>query len=705
MLAQSSTVRAATIITLLGALCLLLALFFGYQFKSQRSAFFAHAQRHATLELTSAHALLRDQLRAITDIGNTFAQELSAENADQEKILVNMQQRAATLPYATTIGVAYEQYALGKGIRFFAREYVKTGQVAQSVLLEKFYDYTGASWFNNGMSSGKRWSDPYFSVVLNAVVVTYCVAIQHFDKNTRISKNIGLVFIELTLSDIAKLAELLNLKYTTREFILARDGRFLFHPIKAYVDEAKTIFDVAHEPGHGGLGDIGDHMVHNEQGHNEYYDTTAHKDFWVYYSPVEHTGWSLGLMIEKNNSWSASESLKRTVILAMLFFVLSLFFLILLLSRAYEGEDFGIWTSSTSFSILMLFFISFICYLVLTEPRSTPPNSTVISDRSDLQRFLRLQTKINQQEDKPVAAIIPTNLYITSIAFLKKGTVIIDGFIWQTYDKVKHKDIVRNVQIANSSKYIINQAYRSVSGNYETIGYRFSTEIDPQFDVLKYPFDRQTIKILLVHPDIEKNIVLVPDFDTWDSSRLRANLGLADSIDISGWVIEKTFFSYTMTNYSADFGIDHFVRLKDFPNLEFNVFLQRTIFDPLINGLLSVIIVLVLLFGSLLVAAPVNQKPASLETLLGLSTTIFFSTVVSHQRFKGIVPSVGEISYIEYFYFMCYAFILLVMFNSYVTRLTLRFNFLRAKNSIGVKVAYWPMVTLSITILTLIIFY
>lgn len=696
------TVRSIsrTAISILTLLALIVTVKCFYDYRLMRSAFYDDVKHHARAELESTQHFLQEKLQEIEAVGNQLAQALSEGSVKQDVLLKKLHDAALSSPLVIAVGVAYKPHAYEKNLRF-ARQYVRTDHKAQEVLIEKFYDYTSADWFKQGLTRKKGWTEPYFSSVLNKVVVNYSVAITHVDEKTKTTQSIGLIFIELTLHDLATIMGLPTLEYSQTAFLLSHKGEFLFYPNGTYAADRKTIFDISYEPGKHKLFEIGSRMIKNELGHSELYDSDVHKSYWIYYAPLGN-GWSLGLMVEKVQSLAASGPLKRKIIqlcLALLLLIISLF-----LFSVRLDDLLRLWSIVGLVSLAIVATIIFMWYLELTRPRIIPHNTTVISNRADLQRFVRFQSKINAQLSKSAVSYIPTSLYVSSIT-LSKGNAELQGYIWQFYNQ-EVSGVTRGVRITNAFSSTLAPAYKKMTDDGELIGYRFTASIDTDFSYLKYPFDRQTIDIGISHIDFDSNVVLIPDFDSWDSNRIRLKLGLADTIKLSDWSIDGTYFSYVTSSLSTDFGIDSFVRKKEFPELEFNISLHRNIRDPLINGLLPIVIVFLFLFGSLLILNPLAiGEQATLGTILSGFISIFFSTILAQQKLQGTLASTGQISYFEFFYYISYAFLFLILVNALILKLTKRVVFIRAYNNLFAKIIYWPALLMSILALTISIFY
>lgn len=705
MIAIKPSSRLGILAAVLAIISCVLCVKLLYNYKQQHVAYFADYQRHGIDEIKAAQETMQQQVRAITALADQFAQELSSSHINHEHVLKRMQEYAAVTANVATIGVAYQPHALHHERRLYAREFVKSHDKAEEISLEKFYDYTGAVWYKNAIDKGAGWSDPYFSVVLNTQIISYCVPITHFDTAKNTAKPIGVVYFNITLVDVARMVEAINMQYAELAFVIDRNGTFIFHPQSSNVTDKKTIFDVSHEPGQSDFSTIGKDMVRGEMGSDTLYDATAHKEYWVYFAPISNTGWSLALMVEKEMMLAATEHLKKGIIKCGVGLLLCLFFLLMFIFGGYSGQSTRLWYISTFMSLAMVLFIGFIWHLEMTQPHPTDASTTIINNGSDLQRFLTLQLKTNTQLQGASVYYIPTNLYVSTIDIPKEGTAIVRGYIWQMYDKKIPASVKRGVRIDNAIRASITPAYQVTVQQQDIMGYKFEAEFETNVQAIRYPFGNQLISIQLSPIEFAGNVIVVPNFESWDVDYVRSTVGLAQNIVVVGWQIVRTFFHYSLTRFDTNFGIEGFTHQKEFPELQFNILLKRNIYDSLVGSLITIIVVLSMLFGILLISNRTGEKALAPESILSMVSSVLFSTIFVHQRIKSILPNIGYISYLEYLCFLCYIVILLVSFNCLTLRLSDGFGLLRANNNLIAKVLFWPLVTFSALIITLIIFY
>lgn len=171
------------------------------------------------------------------------------------------------------------------------------------------------AYFQNALSGKNNVSDPLVSKVDGSIVVVYAVPIKN-------NNEVVAVLIETT--DGNKLSELTNpvkVGATGYAFMIRKDGANIASTnkdlvIKMYnpIEEAKK------DPKLQALADIEKKMGAGETGIGEYYYNGVYK--YVGYAPVKGTEWSVGVIVVKSEILSELDSLKISVILSSILFLL-----------------------------------------------------------------------------------------------------------------------------------------------------------------------------------------------------------------------------------------------------------------------------------------------------------------------------------------------------------------------------------------------
>jgi len=143
------------------------------------------------------------------------------------------------------------------------------------------------------------------------------------------------------------------------------------------------------------------------------------------------------------------------------------------------------------------------------------------------------------------------------------------------------------------------------------------------------------------------------------------------------------------------------------PELSYQLVLTRQFLDPFVSALLPVIVVSCLLFALLLVT---TKDPSKLRAtgfkpmdILPASATLLFSVIYAEINLRGRIFS-SSLLYLEYFYIVMYAVILLVTANTLSFALG-RNAMVHLEDNAMVKLLYWPVILGAFFVISLAFLY
>ena len=229
-----------------------------------------------------------------------------------------------------------------------------------------------------------------------------------------------------------------------------------------------------------------------------------------------------------------------------------------------------------------------------------------------------------------------------------------------------------------------------------------------KFDYSRYPFDQQTVWIRLWHKDFDKNVVLLPDLGSYDQIHPERLPGIEKDFVLPGWKVTSSFFNYRFNSYNTDFGIPRYVGQDEFPELYFQIGVERLFLNPFVSNLTPIIVVLLMLFAVLITSSKESGKIELLgfnaSTILASSSALFFVVLISHIDLRGSLAA-NNIFYMEYFYIMTYVAILAISVNSILFSWGTNIPFVQFRDNLLPKLFYWPVITLVMFIVTIWKFY
>lgn len=390
--------------------------------------------------------------------------------------------------------------------------------------------------------------------------------------------------------------------------------------------------------------------------------------------------------------------------------------------------------------------IGFAWYREVTTYR--PADAQLVDDAAVARA---LQQEMPARDGDEPRVLVPTGIFIQSVAFTSASDVNVTGYIWQRYSKdlrlcranatgnatgpgaapgggecdqwSKYADdacdcvsigFVLPEQVESSST-VIEEAYTRRDGDTVVIGWYVDVTLRQPFDYSKYPLDSHDVWIRMWHADFDRNVVLTPDLASYTvagATRPGNAFGLDQDIVPGGWTIEETFFSYKPAKYDTNFGIQGYVGQTDFPELHFDIVLRRKFINAFIVNLVPLLVVLMLLFAILMTVTGDKDRSEvfgfSTSGAIGTASALFFVVMLSHIQLREAFPGAG-IVYLEYFYLATYVVILLssldfYLFSSTGGRTGTHPRIIHYEDNLIPKLAFWPVILLGLAVITLICF-
>jgi hypothetical protein len=190
-------------------------------------------------------------------------------------------------------------------------------------------------------------------------------------------------------------------------------------------------------------------------------------------------------------------------------------------------------------------------------------------------------------------------------------------------------------------------------------------------------------------------VILAPDLEAYDLLVPVSLPGLDRGLELSGWKLGESHFSFLDEGYNTNFGIADYIGQQDSPELAYAVTLRRNFTNPFIATFLPLLVVAGLLFA--LVVTTVRSKEQmsasgySAMNLLRSVITLFFPVVVAQINLRNHILTEGFL-YVEYYYFVIYFLILLSALNALAVLYWDQPVLQRGDNRIT-KLCFWPLLT------------
>ena len=280
--------------------------------------------------------------------------------------------------------------------------------------------------------------------------------------------------------------------------------------------------------------------------------------------------------------------------------------------------------------------------------------------------------------------------------------------MWQRY--LIDEEVPEDPQVifAEAISADIQPAYREVDGEEIVQGWYFETELRERFDYSYYPFDRQSVWVRLWPEDFAANVVLVPDFRSYDSLNPRSLPGLEDNFPLFGWEPELSYFDIRINRYNSNFGQPEYLSRGTVPELYFNIDVRRSFLNPFVSHLFPLTVVLLMLFALIVTMSRSKEHSNflgfSVSSVVQSCTALFFVILIAHVQLREELSS-NSIVYLEFFYFVSYVVLLLVTINSILFSANVAMPLVQYRNNLIPKILYWPFIMAILFVCTALTFW
>lgn len=645
-----------------------------------------------------------------------MADELSSGALPYNQLLERLEAGSNANPNILGMLAAFEPFQYSPEKQLYAPFFVKEDN--EFIYIENFYDYTDknldkAQWYVEVRDSGPMWTEPSFAGAAKRLVADYGVPFYKTNPKTGEKTLAGTLTSTITLKSLHSLLMAQSLGNTGYAYAISKKGLYLSHPNAEYPKQGKRILEIAQKTENKAFYSIAQDILNEGEGFASYTNNVTDQDSWLFYNTINTSGWKVAVVMIKDELLANKRLVNQKKIKISIWACVSLLLLIVAFGGVIKGNDAAMWKLSISTSLGILFIIAFVWFLEIKDSqRLHRSNNVLISDFTGLNSFLNttFEKASSMNEAKPI--VIPTGIFVEEVEFISGYNVNLSGYVWQKYpNEVTGKVLEGFVfpQMApDAEKLFLEEAYREQNDDFVLIGWNFRTTLRLNFDYSVYPFDRREINIRLRAADLSKNIVLAPDFESYKTLTPGSLPGTVKDLVIPGWQASSSYFDYRDVNYNTNFGYDEFIRQNNVPEYHFNILLKRHIISPFISTVIPLLVVAIMLFGVVLSTTKNRQK----NVLAGFSAfgvvqtcaAFFFVIMLAHIDLRQAMDT-EEITYIEYFYFIMYLKLLLVVFDVILFSNTKNTTIINYKDNLIMKLFYWPLLLSICLVITLLKFY
>lgn len=682
----------------LGALALTAYLIADYaKYKQEREDKSIQLGERAGIRVAQA---LDAQLNAISQRATEYAGEVS-DLDDETQLLQSIQDESSRFSLVLGVTVAFEPNRF-QGKKRYAPFFNKS--LGKFQYVESSYDYTDptlatAKWYTDVRSAGQaKWSAPYYAEAAKTMVVDYGVPLINASGDV-----IGIVDYAIALSDFTQIVDSLSVGEAGYGFTYDTDGAILSHPNPDFLlDNVFQLRDGKDEQIISKLRDAAEGVV-------AYNSTYTYKYSWFFFRELESTGWKSVLVFAADDLLGASDEGRHKIIHIAMGISLLLMTLILWTLGIHKYDSRKLWWLVTAVSTIVVGNIILIWYLNLKTDFSVfNGEQERIVNQSILKKYL---TRYDQELKKLANTSytrVPTGIFIESYE-MKAFEASIIGKLWMKYPKDLYKATppafyFPDVSAIESRGLVSEIVSETEYEDYVLVTWNFRATLEQNFSYQQFPFEQNDIRIVILHPDFSKNILLVPDLASYDILNPSVKPGLSETISVPSSTTISSFFTFNTIDYKTNFGNEAVA--KNHPALQFNMVAKRIWLSPFIANIIPILIVALILFIVLYIASNNADGRSGLTTMsvIQVSAGFLFILLLAHVNERNRIET-PEIAYIELFYFSMYVFITLQTVALAMLFRGAGSKIFRYEDNLVVKLLFWPVLVSIWLAVTLLRFY
>ena len=686
---------------------LLAYLVFNYfQFsKTQKKLAFSEGTRISTHLKDDVNAVLTNVISQGRDLKSLLEnQELSATELDS--IIIH---RSKQLNEILGITVAFEPYAFSENKKLYAPYYDKNQD--RILRIGELYDYTDkslktSSWYTNVAEKGAHWVEPYYAQAAKTLVADYSLPF-YYKSNDKNRKMRGVVTMTISLKGFTEMIHSLSLGKAGFGFVASSKGILLAHPVNKYIGR-KSVNDLVDENTPEELEETYQNLFQNKSGNTTFSDPLKNQKALVFYETVPSAKWKIVVLFYKNDLIKNQLDQKRKIIdISLAFSLLFIILLAIFYARDYLSSK-EIWYLSFFSTVILLANIVLSGYLehtskIIDAANESPP----ITDQTSLNTIINSQQLKAKNLKIPPKRIVPTGIYIDRLQFEDSYDVNISGTLWQKYDNEFANKVTLGFKFPQIAPFaessLIEEAYREQKKDYLLVGYTFRTTLRLNFDYSDFPFDKRNINLEIQPINPIENLLLTPDLESYAYTIPSHKSGVNSLIKLSGSKILETYFSYSFFTYDSNFGFENNEPFQDAPKLHFNINVREVLITAFVTYLIPIFVTLIMMF--ILIYATQRSKKGRVDSgaIVQGMTAFFFVLIFSHIDLRKNIQT-ADIIFMEYFYFITYAMIILTTYNL-INYSRIKHRIFDYRENIIVKATFLPLFLLMVLIIMLFKFY
>ena len=668
-----------------------------YQIQQMRS-FSEDVREQVKIQTLNAAAEVGGKLEKIMKSVDRFAREVTA-TPDKTFVLNLLEDEFAVNEDIYSLNVTFHPYQYQPNIRYFSPYYERfTGVERKYNLVDYDKPYKEFSWYHRPLKEGPIWTEPYYEPQNNVLMTTYSVPFYQYKNAKREGKmSLGVVPSDISLDHLTASLKKLDLGLGGYGILFSEQLNLISHPVFSHVREMENLQDLVSESEFAYLSKISgcfesdlDYLFFNGE-------TLDNSEHYAACTKVPHTNWTLITRMSSDMFYMDRDERRQNNIHIIAWGAASFIFLILLLTKQRKLT----WTqNNVLLSVTLILSTSLVLEFARSFKTLERADNVVITTQAQREAFSTSYSDRMETMHVAQPEYVATGLYIESLEFVNANNVHLTGHAWQKLTASQKAFIEPKLAFNHTVSSKVEEAYRQdLKDGGLLVGWRFSIETRQQFDYSKYPFDHKSIELSFNEADMGGNVILVPDLESYEKLSKMDNPAVSPDIVLDEWLLKSSYFKYRFESYNTNFGLDTFFNQNVAPELNYNINIEREFIGPFVTTLLPVMVMVCLLY-----ACVVSMKYTPYGDLRNNITAVVFTILLAHYSIREHLQ-IDEVVYFEIFYFLLYLVSSIFMLIAH--------QYYKAKEETGdgriykrlANIWFWPVMTISIFIITILTYY
>lgn len=436
-------------------------------------------------------------------------------------------------------------------------------------------------------------------------------------------------------------------------------------------------------------------MLKNESGHFTHISPYTGVDSYLFYQTALQTGWKIAVVYSSTDLLGDPKVVEQKNINLSL--SISLLILLVLLVYVDIESTPSMWRLAMMISLLFVVNIFVIWYIQLDVDYSEElSNRTRVYSKDALSTFIHKKNTEMERLGVAPYQIIPTGIHVNELLVTDSYDMGVSGKIWQKWPK--NHDLPLSIgfqfdQAFPGGRSIITQLEsKELVGDVWLYRWSFSAKLRIFFDYSNYPLDQHYIDIRLSYPDPTEDIMLVPDFDSYEVLNPSARPGLNNLLFLPRFRVIASYFSFLTTQVKTFYGKGSKLRTPEFESLEYNVVVKRRFITPFVTFVIPFVLGAGMIFF-LLYSLSNDKNDNSGVTVMGAvqgMAALFFGMLLTHITIRNRIPT-PVITYLESFYFLIYDLIIMLILIVVVFKKYPDHRLFGYRDNLITKIVYWPL--------------